>query len=162
MLQATSILITSPQAPLWDSSHLEGPGPQVGGSKWVGLKVDEASGGWGFRWMFLSGWCFRWVGPYLTSFLHWFLLPLPMQHRLRYRHLPTLCQQDPPLLSPLFFTPAGTNDKAGSPFYLLRWMSPLSIKKSLAPLEDWSYPSVDTSTWLSKPLKGSPSSHQHH
>ena len=47
-----------------------------------------------------------------------------------------------------FFTPAGTNDKTGSPFYLLRWMSPLSIKESLAPLEDWSYPSVDPSTLL--------------
>ena len=45
-------------------------------------------------------------------------------------------------------TPAGTNDKTGSPFYLLRWMSPLSIKESLAPLEDWSYPSVDPSTLL--------------
>ena len=42
-----------------------------------------------------------------------------------------------------FFTPAGTNDKTGSPFYLLQWMSLLSIKESLAPLEDWSYPSVD-------------------
>ena len=46
------------------------------------------------------------------------------------------------------FTPAGMNDKTGRPFYLLRWMSPFSIKESLAPLEDWIYPSVDPSTLL--------------
>ena len=40
----------------------------------------------------------------------------------------------------------GTNDVTGNLFYPLRWMSPFSIKESLAPLEDWSYPSVDPST----------------
>ena len=48
-------------------------------------------------------------------------------------------------MTPPFFTPAGTNDKTGNLFYPLRWMSPLSIKESLVPLEDWSYPSVDPS-----------------
>ena len=47
--------------------------------------MDEASGVW---------------GSHLTSFLWWFLLPLPMQHRLRYKHLPILCLQDPPLPPP--------------------------------------------------------------
>ena len=67
---------------------------------------------------------------------------------LQVASVPILCQQDPLLPSSLFFTPAGTNDKAGSPIYLLRWVSPLSIKESLAPLEDWNYPNVDPSTYI--------------
>ena len=91
--------------------------------------MDESSGGWS------STWHASVVVPPVTA--------SAAQTEI-YKHLLILCQHDPP--SPLFFTPAGTNDKAGSPFYLLRWMSPLSIKESLAPLEDWSYPSVDPST----------------
>ncbi|XP_055352165.1 delta-1-pyrroline-5-carboxylate dehydrogenase, mitochondrial-like [Paramacrobiotus metropolitanus] len=35
---------------------------------------------------------------------------------------------------------SGTNDKAGSPAYLLRWTSPRSIKEGLTTLQDWRYP----------------------
>jgi 1-pyrroline-5-carboxylate dehydrogenase len=35
---------------------------------------------------------------------------------------------------------SGTNDKAGSPWNLLRWMSPRSIKETLVPPTDWRYP----------------------
>ncbi len=35
---------------------------------------------------------------------------------------------------------SGTNDKAGSPWNLLRWMSPRSIKENLCPPTDWRYP----------------------
>lgn len=35
---------------------------------------------------------------------------------------------------------SGTNDKAGSPFNLLRWLSPRSIKETLVPATDWRYP----------------------
>lgn len=34
---------------------------------------------------------------------------------------------------------AGTNDKAGGPHYMLKFMSPLSIKSNSAPLTDWTY-----------------------
>jgi len=34
---------------------------------------------------------------------------------------------------------SGTNDKAGSPLNLLRWVSPRSIKETFAPPHDWRY-----------------------
>jgi 1-pyrroline-5-carboxylate dehydrogenase len=37
---------------------------------------------------------------------------------------------------------SGTNDKAGSMFYLLRWVSPITIKETTVPLTEWTYPSV--------------------
>lgn len=38
---------------------------------------------------------------------------------------------------------SGTNDKAGGPHYLLRWVSPLTIKTTTVPLHQWKYPSMD-------------------
>ncbi|MCB9664714.1 MAG: L-glutamate gamma-semialdehyde dehydrogenase [Alphaproteobacteria bacterium] len=35
---------------------------------------------------------------------------------------------------------SGTNDKAGSPLNLLRWISPRAIKETFAPPTDWRYP----------------------
>ena len=35
---------------------------------------------------------------------------------------------------------SGTNDKAGSIWNLLRWMSPRTIKENLAPPRDHTYP----------------------
>tara|TARA_B100000902_G_scaffold112594_1_gene113820 strand:- start:6421 stop:8091 length:1671 start_codon:yes stop_codon:yes gene_type:complete len=35
---------------------------------------------------------------------------------------------------------SGTNDKAGSPLNLLRWVSPRSVKRTLSPPHDWGYP----------------------
>ena len=35
---------------------------------------------------------------------------------------------------------SGTNDKAGSPLNLLRWISPRSVKRTLSPPHDWGYP----------------------
>jgi 1-pyrroline-5-carboxylate dehydrogenase len=35
---------------------------------------------------------------------------------------------------------SGTNDKAGSPLNLLRWVSPRSIKETFVPAQDWRYP----------------------
>ncbi len=35
---------------------------------------------------------------------------------------------------------SGTNDKAGSPWNLLRWLSPRSIKETRVPPTDWRYP----------------------
>ncbi|KAI2808546.1 hypothetical protein BLOT_006491 [Blomia tropicalis] len=35
---------------------------------------------------------------------------------------------------------SGTNDKAGAPQYLLRWVSPQNIKQTFVPITDWSYP----------------------
>lgn len=35
---------------------------------------------------------------------------------------------------------AGTNDKAGSPQYCLRWTSPQSIKETFVPLREVTYP----------------------
>jgi 1-pyrroline-5-carboxylate dehydrogenase len=35
---------------------------------------------------------------------------------------------------------SGTNDKAGSPYNLLRWTSPRTIKETLVPPTDWRYP----------------------
>jgi 1-pyrroline-5-carboxylate dehydrogenase len=35
---------------------------------------------------------------------------------------------------------SGTNDKAGSPLNLLRWVSPRSIKENLVPATNWRYP----------------------
>ncbi len=37
---------------------------------------------------------------------------------------------------------SGTNDKAGSPLNLLRWVSPRVVKETLAPVTDWRYPSL--------------------
>uniref|UniRef100_A0A8D0G339 Multifunctional fusion protein n=1 Tax=Sphenodon punctatus TaxID=8508 RepID=A0A8D0G339_SPHPU len=34
---------------------------------------------------------------------------------------------------------SGTNDKAGSPHYILRWTSPQAVKETHAPLGDWKY-----------------------
>jgi 1-pyrroline-5-carboxylate dehydrogenase len=34
---------------------------------------------------------------------------------------------------------SGTNDKAGSPLNLLRWVSPRSIKETFAPPHEWTY-----------------------
>ncbi len=38
---------------------------------------------------------------------------------------------------------SGTNDKAGSPLNLLRWISPRTIKETFAPPTDWKYPFLD-------------------
>nr|AIF18036.1 1-pyrroline-5-carboxylate dehydrogenase [uncultured marine group II/III euryarchaeote KM3_80_G12] len=38
---------------------------------------------------------------------------------------------------------SGTNDKAGSPLNLLRWVSPRSVKRNLTPDQDWRYPFQD-------------------
>jgi len=38
---------------------------------------------------------------------------------------------------------SGTNDKAGSPLNLLRWVSPRSIKETFAPPHDWTYGFLD-------------------
>jgi 1-pyrroline-5-carboxylate dehydrogenase len=35
---------------------------------------------------------------------------------------------------------SGTNDKAGSPYNLLRWTSPRTVKETLNPATDWRYP----------------------
>uniref|UniRef100_A0A670J121 Delta-1-pyrroline-5-carboxylate dehydrogenase, mitochondrial n=1 Tax=Podarcis muralis TaxID=64176 RepID=A0A670J121_PODMU len=35
---------------------------------------------------------------------------------------------------------SGTNDKPGSPHYILRWTSPQAVKETHAPLGDWKYP----------------------
>ena len=35
---------------------------------------------------------------------------------------------------------SGTNDKAGSPLNLLRWISPRTIKENLLPPTNWRYP----------------------
>jgi len=38
---------------------------------------------------------------------------------------------------------SGTNDKAGSKWNLIRWVSPRAIKENLDPPRDWRYPSMD-------------------
>lgn len=38
---------------------------------------------------------------------------------------------------------SGTNDKAGSPHYLLRWSSPQAIKQNFQPLAHWTYPYME-------------------
>ncbi len=38
---------------------------------------------------------------------------------------------------------SGTNDKAGSPMNLLRWMSARTIKETMVPPTDWRYPFMD-------------------
>jgi 1-pyrroline-5-carboxylate dehydrogenase len=38
---------------------------------------------------------------------------------------------------------SGTNDKAGSKWNLLRWMSVRSIKETMVPPEEWKYPSME-------------------
>ena len=38
---------------------------------------------------------------------------------------------------------SGTNDKAGGPLNLLRWISPRSIKRTLESPRDWTYPFMD-------------------
>ncbi|XP_063001232.1 delta-1-pyrroline-5-carboxylate dehydrogenase, mitochondrial [Elgaria multicarinata webbii] len=35
---------------------------------------------------------------------------------------------------------SGTNDKPGSPYYILRWTSPQAVKETHAPLGGWKYP----------------------
>jgi 1-pyrroline-5-carboxylate dehydrogenase len=35
---------------------------------------------------------------------------------------------------------SGTNDKAGGPLNLLRWISPRSVKRTLAIPQEWTYP----------------------
>ena len=35
---------------------------------------------------------------------------------------------------------SGTNDKAGAPHYLLRWISAQNIKQTFVPMPEWSYP----------------------
>lgn len=37
---------------------------------------------------------------------------------------------------------SGTNDKPGGPHYLLKWVSPVVVKRSFQPLNDWAYPSM--------------------
>ena len=37
----------------------------------------------------------------------------------------------------------GTNDKAGSPFYLSCWTSPQSIKQSFVQQTQWKYPYME-------------------
>ncbi|EJD74554.1 1-pyrroline-5-carboxylate dehydrogenase [Loa loa] len=37
---------------------------------------------------------------------------------------------------------SGTNDKAGGPHYVLRWVSPLCIKETSIPQTEWRYPSM--------------------
>jgi len=37
---------------------------------------------------------------------------------------------------------SGTNDKSGSAFNLMRWVSPRSVKELFVPLRDWQYPSM--------------------
>uniref|UniRef100_A0A1A9WY04 Multifunctional fusion protein n=1 Tax=Glossina brevipalpis TaxID=37001 RepID=A0A1A9WY04_9MUSC len=41
---------------------------------------------------------------------------------------------------------SGTNDKPGSPFYLLRWTSPLAIKETFVPQHDIYYPYMGVNT----------------
>jgi 1-pyrroline-5-carboxylate dehydrogenase len=38
---------------------------------------------------------------------------------------------------------SGTNDKAGGPLNLLRWISPRSIKRTIEIPQDWTYPFLD-------------------
>ncbi|MDQ3389643.1 MAG: aldehyde dehydrogenase family protein, partial [Gemmatimonadota bacterium] len=38
---------------------------------------------------------------------------------------------------------SGTNDKAGSILNLLRWVSPRTIKETLAPAREWRYPFME-------------------
>ena len=38
---------------------------------------------------------------------------------------------------------SGTNDKAGSPLNLMRWISPRTIKENLCPPTEWRYPFLD-------------------
>nr|XP_039267178.1 delta-1-pyrroline-5-carboxylate dehydrogenase, mitochondrial-like [Styela clava] len=37
---------------------------------------------------------------------------------------------------------SGTNDKPGGPYYLVKWVSPVVVKRTFQPLKDWSYPSM--------------------
>jgi len=38
---------------------------------------------------------------------------------------------------------SGTNDKAGMSSYLNKWVSPQSVKESMAPLPYWKYPYME-------------------
>jgi len=38
---------------------------------------------------------------------------------------------------------SGTNDKAGSPSYVAKWVSPQAVKTTTVPLTGWRYPSMD-------------------
>ncbi|KRZ12923.1 Delta-1-pyrroline-5-carboxylate dehydrogenase, mitochondrial [Trichinella zimbabwensis] len=37
---------------------------------------------------------------------------------------------------------SGTNDKAGGPYYVLKWVSHLAVKSTLTPIHEWKYPSM--------------------
>jgi 1-pyrroline-5-carboxylate dehydrogenase len=39
---------------------------------------------------------------------------------------------------------SGTNDKAGGPLNLLRWISPRSVKRTLSPPHEWGYPFLES------------------
>ncbi len=41
---------------------------------------------------------------------------------------------------------SGTNDKAGSMFNLIRWLSPRTMKETFAPPHDWRYPFLNAGT----------------
>ena len=41
---------------------------------------------------------------------------------------------------------SGTNDKAGSLWNLIRWVSPRTIKETLVPASDYRYPFLDAET----------------
>ena len=41
---------------------------------------------------------------------------------------------------------SGTNDKAGSPLNLLRWVSPRTIKETFVPPTDFAYPFMQPDT----------------
>lgn len=38
---------------------------------------------------------------------------------------------------------SGTNDKPGGPHYLLKWVSPMTVKTNTTPLKEWKYPSME-------------------
>ncbi|KRX26699.1 Delta-1-pyrroline-5-carboxylate dehydrogenase, mitochondrial [Trichinella nelsoni] len=37
---------------------------------------------------------------------------------------------------------SGTNDKAGGPYYVLKWVSHLAVKSTRSPIHEWKYPSM--------------------
>jgi len=46
---------------------------------------------------------------------------------------------------------SGTNDKAGSPWNLLRWLSPRTVKETFVPPTDWRYPHLGLAEGGSRP-----------
>ncbi|KRZ50803.1 Delta-1-pyrroline-5-carboxylate dehydrogenase, mitochondrial, partial [Trichinella nativa] len=40
---------------------------------------------------------------------------------------------------------SGTNDKAGGPYYVLKWVSHLAVKSTRSPIHEWKYPSMGKS-----------------